>query len=91
MRWDSVRLNLPGASNFDPRLPRVLKWCEQAARIAGDVIGFMDDERGSGHSLETPGKYNASMFPSNNIWASKMLPKNLVLLRKKNVGHGREL
>jgi hypothetical protein len=52
MRWDLVRLNLPGAANFDPRLPRVMKWCKVAGRIAGDIIGFMDDERGSGHSLE---------------------------------------
>jgi hypothetical protein len=52
MRWDFVKLNLPGSSDFDPRLPRVMKWCELAQRIAGDVIGFMDDERGSGHSLE---------------------------------------
>jgi hypothetical protein len=52
MRWDCVRLNLPGSSKFDPRLPRVMKWCKLAARIAGDVLAFMDDERGSGHSLE---------------------------------------
>jgi hypothetical protein len=52
MRWDSVKLNLPGAPDFDPRLPRVMKWCAQAKRIAGDVICFMDDERGSGHCLE---------------------------------------
>jgi hypothetical protein len=25
MRWDSIRLNLPGVSDFDPHLPRVLK------------------------------------------------------------------
>jgi hypothetical protein len=52
MRWDFVRLNLPGARNFDSRLPRVMKWCNVAKRIAGDVIQFMDDERGSGHSRE---------------------------------------
>jgi hypothetical protein len=52
MRWDFVRLNLPGSRNHDPRLPRVMKWCDVVKRIAGDVIGFMDDERGSGHSLE---------------------------------------
>jgi hypothetical protein len=49
---DLILLNLPGAEGFDPRLPRVMKWCKVAKRIAGDVVGFMDDERGSGYSLE---------------------------------------
>jgi hypothetical protein len=52
MRWDVVKLNLPCSTNFDPRLPRVMKWCKISERIAGDVISFMDDERGSGHLLE---------------------------------------
>jgi hypothetical protein len=52
MRWDFICFNLPASSDFDPRLPRVMKWCKLVERIAGDVIGFMDDERGSGHSLE---------------------------------------
>jgi hypothetical protein len=52
MRWNLVRLNLAGAANFDPQLPRVMKWYNVAGRFAGDVIGFMDNERGSGHSLE---------------------------------------
>jgi hypothetical protein len=52
MRWDYVRLNLPGDNSFDPRLPRVFKWCSKASKIAGDICQFIDDERGSGHSLE---------------------------------------
>jgi hypothetical protein len=52
MRWDTVRLNLPGARSYDPRLPRVMKWCLRVCRIAGDICQFIDDERGSGHSLE---------------------------------------
>jgi hypothetical protein len=52
MRWDFVRLNLPGSKSFDSRLPRVFKWCAKACRIAGDICQCIDDERGSGHSLE---------------------------------------
>jgi hypothetical protein len=52
MRWDFIQLKLPGAEGFDPRLPRVIKWCKTAKRIAGDVVGFMDNGRGSGYSLE---------------------------------------
>ena len=25
LRWDKVRLNLPGAEDYDPTLPRVMK------------------------------------------------------------------
>jgi hypothetical protein len=52
MRWDHVRLNLPGSNTFDPRLPRVFKWCALFSKIAGDICQFIDDERGSGHSRE---------------------------------------
>jgi hypothetical protein len=52
MRWDFAKLNLPGNKRFDPRLPRVYKWDAKAEKIAGDVCQFLDDERGSGHSLE---------------------------------------
>jgi hypothetical protein len=37
LRWDFVRLNLPGSKAFDPRLPRVFKWCAMASKIAGDI------------------------------------------------------
>jgi hypothetical protein len=52
MRWVHVCLNLPGDRKFDPRLPRVFKWCSKSSKIAGDVVIFLDDERGSDHSLE---------------------------------------
>jgi hypothetical protein len=52
MRWDYVRLNLPGSKLYNPRLLCVFKWCGRADRIAGDVCQFIDDERGSGHSRE---------------------------------------
>jgi hypothetical protein len=37
MRWDFVQLNLPGSKAFDPRLPRVFKWCAMTSRIAGVI------------------------------------------------------
>ena len=52
MPWDYVRLNLPGDKTYDPRLPRVFKWCGITCKIAGDVVIFLDDQRGSGNSLE---------------------------------------
>jgi hypothetical protein len=48
LRWDEVRLNLPGSETFDPTLPRVMKWDLQIDNIAGDVLTFVDDSRASG-------------------------------------------
>jgi hypothetical protein len=52
LRWDRIKLNLPGSSTFDPTMPRVMKWDEQIQNIAGDVVAFVDDLRASGHSVE---------------------------------------
>jgi hypothetical protein len=52
MRWDLLRLNLPGDCYFDPSLPFVMKWNKLVERIAGDVEGFVDDLRSSGYSIE---------------------------------------
>eukprot|EP00980_Cylindrotheca_fusiformis_P003889 scaffold863_cov100-Cylindrotheca_fusiformis.AAC.4 len=52
LRWDSVKLNLPGDPSFDPRLPWVYQWDEERDTIAGSVVTFVDDGRGSGSSVE---------------------------------------
>lgn len=52
LRWDKVRLNLPGDPDYDPSKPRVLKWDFRMDRLAGDVITFADDLRGSGATAE---------------------------------------
>eukprot|EP00980_Cylindrotheca_fusiformis_P017245 scaffold5326_cov80-Cylindrotheca_fusiformis.AAC.1 len=52
LRWDRVRLNLPGDPMFDPRLPWVYQWDEERESIAGSVVTFVDDGRGSGSSVE---------------------------------------
>ncbi|KAI2494742.1 hypothetical protein MHU86_19779 [Fragilaria crotonensis] len=53
MGYDCIRLNLPGMSQFDPMLPKVMKWRTEAGVLAGDVITFVDDVRITGHSKET--------------------------------------
>jgi hypothetical protein len=52
LRWDIIILNLPGDAAYDPTQPRVMKWDEFLEKIAGDIIGFVDDLRASGHSME---------------------------------------
>jgi hypothetical protein len=52
MAFDTVILNLPGMTSFDPALPKVLKWNTSAHAIAGDVITFVDDVRVTGYSKE---------------------------------------
>ncbi len=44
LRWDYVRLNLPGDPAYDPTLPRVMKWDKVINNMAGDVVLFVEDE-----------------------------------------------
>lgn len=52
MRWDKIRLNLPGSPEYHPLLPTVMKWNELAKRIAGNIVAFVDDLRLTGFSIE---------------------------------------
>eukprot|EP00980_Cylindrotheca_fusiformis_P014518 scaffold3893_cov74-Cylindrotheca_fusiformis.AAC.1 len=52
LRWDRVILNLPGQDSFDPRFPWVYQWDEERQSIAGSIVTFVDDGRGSGSSVE---------------------------------------
>jgi hypothetical protein len=48
--FDALRLNLPGSSTYDPRLPRVSKIVTASGRIAGDLGTYVDDLRPVGSS-----------------------------------------
>jgi hypothetical protein len=52
MRYDRVILNLPCTETYDPCLPKVMKWNDNAQAVAGDVGTFIDDGRLCGHSKE---------------------------------------
>jgi hypothetical protein len=52
LRWDYIRLNLPGDPTYDPTLPQVMKWDKSIKNIAGDIVAFVDDLRASGHSVK---------------------------------------
>ena len=56
MRYDRVRLNLPCMPEYDPLLPKVMKWNDLAnegrGAVSGDVVTFVDDVRISGFSKE---------------------------------------
>ena len=56
MRYDSVRLNLPCMEDYNPELPKVMKWNSAAlggkGAVSGDIITFVDDGRITGHSKE---------------------------------------
>jgi hypothetical protein len=43
MGYDEVRLNLSGADDYTPTLPRVIKWNRKATSIAGDFVTFVYD------------------------------------------------
>jgi hypothetical protein len=40
---------------YNPSLPTVMKWNEIAGRITGDIVGFVDDFRLTGSSIENAG------------------------------------
>jgi hypothetical protein len=52
MVYDEVRLYFPGADEYTPTLPRVMKWNRKAASISVDVVRCVDDLRASGNSVE---------------------------------------
>jgi hypothetical protein len=52
MGYDEVRFNIPGSADYNPSLPRVIKWSQAAKAISGDVVTFVDDLRASGHSFD---------------------------------------
>eukprot|EP00980_Cylindrotheca_fusiformis_P027270 scaffold19651_cov73-Cylindrotheca_fusiformis.AAC.1 len=52
LRWDKAVLNLPGQPDFDPRRPWVYLWDAQRESIAGSIVTFVDDGRGTGSSVE---------------------------------------
>jgi hypothetical protein len=49
-RWNSVELNLPGATTFDPRRPWVSKRRDDGC-IANDFLDYIDDVRPTGNGL----------------------------------------
>ena len=49
MGYDQIRLNLPGMGEFDPLLPKAMKWRSEVGVVAGDVV---DDVRITGYSKE---------------------------------------
>jgi hypothetical protein len=54
LKWERVRLNLPGEVSYDPTLPWVSKTVNvgNCERIAGDFFTYIDDIRTCGQSDE---------------------------------------
>ena len=49
LRWDRVKLNLPGSTNYKPSKPWVSKERSKDEKIACDFIIYVDDIRTSGN------------------------------------------
>jgi hypothetical protein len=52
LRWDFVKLNLPGHPKYEPTMSRAMKWDTMIKNIPGDIVALVDDLRSSGHSVE---------------------------------------
>jgi hypothetical protein len=57
--YDCIRMNLPGMTEYNPALPKVIKWRrsdpddpKSGGKVAGDVVTFVDDVRITGFSKE---------------------------------------
>ena len=53
LRWDEVKLNLPGNDKYNTSLPWVYKWDSINRRLAADFACYIDDIRGMGSSEES--------------------------------------
>ena len=49
-RWDKVRMNLPGSTDYDPTLPWVSKIRLEDGKIAADLFIYVDDVRVTGNT-----------------------------------------
>ena len=45
MRWDEVRLNLPGMTDYNPALPKVYKFDIVNNKLAATICSYVDDVR----------------------------------------------
>ena len=52
LRFDKVVINAIGNKDYNPALPNVYKYNEIYKRIAGDLVGYVDDLRALGFSLD---------------------------------------
>ena len=50
LRWDSVKTNLPGDPDYNPRMPWIYRWDDINMRMASDFCCYIDDIRGIGNS-----------------------------------------
>ena len=47
MRYDEIRLNIPGSETYNPALPWIYKWNKMVSKIAGDL-----DLRVAGYDID---------------------------------------
>ena len=52
MRYDEVKLNIPGSKFYNPALPWIYKWNKLVMKIAGDLATYVDDLRVAGYDID---------------------------------------
>jgi len=52
-RFDAVQFNIPGAPDYNPRLPWVFKLRTEDGKIANDLFVYVDDVRTTGDSYDS--------------------------------------
>ena len=50
--WDTIKLNLPGAADYDPRRPRLEKVAGISGKLAPLIVSYVDDMRAAGNTAD---------------------------------------
>ena len=70
LHWKSVRLNLPGSSQYDPSKPWVCRMTSSNS-IAGAMPRYVDDMRPVGPPRKCAGQWDIALQHITAIWACK--------------------
>ena len=74
-KWSRVVLNIPGSDKYDPMMPWVYKWDDEASAIAGDTTNFVDDGRTTENSEEHEVRVSRRFSSLVNYHGSQYAPR----------------
>ena len=75
LRWDEVKLNLPGSPEFDPKQPWVYKWDSTSQQLAAFFVSYMDDIRTGAPSEDLAWKTSRRVASMVNYFGQQDAPR----------------
>ena len=83
-RWNTVKLNLPGSTTFNPALPSVMQWNGLINNITSAVIAFVDNLKVSGIDEETAWKVGRQLAPRLQYFGTQDASRKTKPPRRQN-------